>query len=94
MVTIIIIKDLQLRFFFYCNFKSVYIRIAIVMKGQAKNNTDIIEIYKKLEAELASIDPGCNACGTCCHFDAFGHVLYTSSIEIDYIRGKCGNAIF
>jgi Fe-S-cluster containining protein len=51
-----------------------------------KNNTDIKEIYTKLEAELASINPGCNACGTCCHFDEFGHVLYTSTIEIDYIR--------
>ncbi len=47
---------------------------------------DIKEIYKKLEAELESINPGCNTCGTCCHFDEFGHVLYTSNIEIDYIR--------
>jgi Fe-S-cluster containining protein len=50
------------------------------------NNTGIKEIYKQLEAELASINPGCNACGTCCHFDEFGHVLYTSTIETDYIR--------
>ncbi len=56
------------------------------MKKQAKNNTDIIEIYKKLEAELASIDPGCNACGTCCQFDTFDHVLYASTIETDYIK--------
>ncbi|MBC8555265.1 MAG: hypothetical protein H8D23_37095, partial [Candidatus Brocadiales bacterium] len=48
--------------------------------------TDIKEIYKKLEAELASINPGCNVCGTCCHFDEFGHVLYASTIETDYIR--------
>jgi Fe-S-cluster containining protein len=51
-----------------------------------KSNTNIKEIYKELEAELANINPGCNACGTCCHFDEFGHVLYTSTIEIDYIR--------
>jgi len=51
-----------------------------------KNNTDIIEIYKKLEAELAGIKPGCNACGTCCHFGEFDHVLYASTIETDYIR--------
>jgi len=50
------------------------------------NNSDIKKIYKKLEAELASINPGCNACGTCCHFDEFGHVLYTSTTETDYIR--------
>ncbi|GAX59255.1 hypothetical protein SCALIN_C01_0186 [Candidatus Scalindua japonica] len=51
-----------------------------------ENNSDINEIYKKLEAELASIDPGCVACGTCCSFDEFDHVLYASTIETDYIR--------
>ncbi len=56
------------------------------MSQRPKNNTDIKEIYKKLEAELAGINPGCNACGTCCHFDEFGHVLYASTIETDYIR--------
>jgi Fe-S-cluster containining protein len=56
------------------------------LSQRPKNNTDIKEIYKKLEAELASINPGCNACGTCCHFDEFGHVLYASTIETDYIR--------
>ena len=56
------------------------------MNQQPKNDTDIKEIYKKLEAELASINPGCNACGTCCHFDEFGHVLYSSTIETDHIR--------
>lgn len=56
------------------------------MNHHPENNTDIIEIYKKLEEELASINPGCNSCGTCCHFDEFDHVLYTSTIETDYIR--------
>ncbi len=56
------------------------------MSHRPKNNMDIIEIYKKLEAELASINPGCNSCGTCCHFDEFNHVLYASTIETNYIR--------
>jgi len=56
------------------------------LRDRPENNTDIREIYKKLEAELASINPGCNACGTCCHFDDFDHVLYSSTIETDYIR--------
>ena len=56
-----------------------------VLNHYPESNVDIIEIYKKLEAELASIDPSCNSCGTCCHFDEFGHVLYTSTIETDYI---------
>lgn len=55
------------------------------MKGRTENNPDITKIYKELEAELASINPGCDACGTCCHFDTFDHVLYASTIETDYI---------
>lgn len=53
-----------------------------------ENITDITEIYEKLEAELVSINPGCNACGTCCNFDEFDHVLYASTIETDYIRNN------
>ena len=56
------------------------------MNQQPNNNSAIKEVYKKLEDELASINPGCNACGTCCHFDEFGHVLYVSTIETDYIH--------
>ncbi len=56
-----------------------------IVNNRTKNNLEIIEIYKKLEAELSSINPGCNACGTCCHFDEFNHVLYASTIETDYI---------
>lgn len=56
------------------------------MSHRPENNTDIIEIYKKLEAELASVNSGCSACGACCHFDKFDHVLYASTIEIGYIR--------
>ena len=51
-----------------------------------ENRPEIIQIYKKLESELSSINPGCDACGACCHFDEFGHVLYTSTIETDYIK--------
>ncbi|OHB46790.1 MAG: hypothetical protein A2106_00195 [Planctomycetes bacterium GWF2_40_8] len=56
-----------------------------MMNGRSENNSDITEIYKELEAELASINPGCDACGTCCHFDKFDHILYASTVETNYI---------
>ena len=56
-----------------------------MMNGRSENNSDITEIYKELEAELASINPGCYACGTCCHFDKFDHILYASTVETNYI---------
>ncbi len=63
----------------------IYIKMDTIVNQRTKNNMEIIEIYKKLESELSSINPGCNACGTCCHFDEFNHVLYASIIETDYI---------
>ncbi len=56
------------------------------MNHLPENNPEIVEIYNELEAELASLDPGCNTCGTCCHFDEFNHVLYASTIETKYIQ--------
>ncbi len=56
-----------------------------MIKGHFEDNQDIVEIYKKLDTELAGTNPGCDACGTCCHFDTFGHELYVSTIEVNYI---------
>lgn len=50
-----------------------------------ENNSDITEIYNKIDSELSGINPGCDACGTCCHFNTYDHVLYTSNIETNYI---------
>jgi hypothetical protein len=73
------------RQFSICTIETIYIRIEQAMNHQPENNPEIVEIYNKLEAELASINPGCNTCGTCCHFDEFNHVLYASTIETKYI---------
>ncbi len=54
-------------------------------KSHFENNYDIIKIYSKLDLELSRINPGCGACGTCCHFDTFDHELYASTIEVNYI---------
>ena len=64
------------------------------MNHHPENNPEIVEIYNELEAELASLDPGCNTCGTCCHFDEFNHVLYASTIETKIHPGKRRSATF
>ena len=43
-------------------------------------------IYKELDEELAKISLGCDACGECCNFAKFDHVLYATMIEVDYIK--------
>lgn len=54
-------------------------------KNVLEINAEIVEIYDKLDLELSEINPGCNACGSCCHFNTYGHILYTSNIEVNYI---------
>lgn len=47
--------------------------------------SELVAIYQRLEDELIRLNPGCNACGTCCNFVKFDHVLYTSNIETDFV---------
>ncbi len=47
--------------------------------------SELVTLYQDLEKELTLLNPGCDTCGTCCNFSAFDHVLYASSIEVDYI---------
>lgn len=48
-------------------------------------SSELGDLYQRLEKELMLLDPGCNACGACCDFSVFDHVLYASDIEIDFI---------
>lgn len=45
----------------------------------------LMKLYKRLDEELASFQPGCEACGRCCDFPAAGHRLFASSMEVDYL---------
>ncbi len=47
--------------------------------------SELGRIYQLLEKELTQLNPGCSQCGTCCDFSTFDHILYASSIEINYI---------
>ncbi len=47
--------------------------------------SELRAIYERLETELMTLNPVCKQCGTCCKFSAFDHVLYTSSIEVNFI---------
>lgn len=43
------------------------------------------DIYEELNSDLGLQNVNCDACGKCCDFHAFDHVLYASRIEINYI---------
>ncbi|TVL98768.1 MAG: hypothetical protein CV087_20490 [Candidatus Brocadia sp. WS118] len=61
--------------------------VNMTKQGLLKGNlySELARIYELLEKELMLLNPGCNRCGACCNFSAFDHVLYASTIEVDFI---------
>lgn len=59
----------------------------MIAKGSLELNlySEVVILYQYLEKELTQLNPGCKRCGTCCNFSTFDHVLYASSIEINFI---------
>jgi Fe-S-cluster containining protein len=57
--------------------------------GQRK----VAEIYDWIDLQLASVgDPAgqCDACGRCCDFDAYDHLLYVTGPELKYLAAGLG----
>lgn len=51
---------------------------------------DLEEIYAELDRELAVLRPLCQTSGRCCKFKEFGHQLWTTRLEVDYLVGRRG----
>ena len=47
-------------------------------------------IYADLDVELAALRPLCRRSGRCCKFKEFGHQLWTTQVELDYLIGREG----
>jgi Fe-S-cluster containining protein len=48
----------------------------------------IAGLYAELDAEVARRGPTCWLSGKCCHFDAYGHRLYVTGLEIAWVLTK------
>ncbi len=46
---------------------------------------ELKNIYQELDAEVAGHKTVCRACGTCCNFEKFDHILFASRLEVNYI---------
>ncbi len=44
----------------------------------------LIELYEQLDAELPHWEFTCSASGRCCDFEAYGHRLYATTLEVVY----------
>jgi len=47
-------------------------------------------LYDELRAELDSLGPACRLTGRCCHLKEFGHQLWATRLEIEYLLEKAG----
>lgn len=47
-------------------------------------------LYGDLDRELAELRPLCQSSGRCCRFKAFGHQLWTTRLELDYLVAHQG----
>src|SRR5437588_1039575 len=45
----------------------------------------VLAIYAEADAAVASAGPRCDASGRCCRFKEYGHTLFVSQLEADYL---------
>ena len=51
-------------------------------------------LYAAFDRGTAAIAPVCRASGRCCDFEAFGHELFASRLEVDLLVAESGLAAF
>jgi hypothetical protein len=44
-------------------------------------------LYRELDREVAGIGPVCVLSGRCCRFEEYGHTLFVSTAEVEYLVG-------
>ena len=58
--------------------------------GREEVDRGLEEIYAELDRELAVLRPLCQTSGRCCKFKEFGHQLWTTRLELDYLVDHAG----
>ena len=47
-------------------------------------------LYREFDEATASVSPVCRASGRCCDFEAWGHTLFASRLEVDLLLADAG----
>jgi hypothetical protein len=51
-------------------------------------HADLREVYAELDAAVAGLAPVCLISGRCCRFEEYGHTLFLSGLEADYLMSE------
>jgi hypothetical protein len=49
--------------------------------------SDVRALYAELDAEVSRLGPVCQISGRCCRFQEYGHTLFVSQPELEYLLG-------
>jgi len=68
---------------------------AAIHHAAARSDLDaaLRAFYADLDAEVARGDARCDQSGRCCHFDAFGHRLYVTALEVAWFVRRAGSQV-
>jgi hypothetical protein len=47
--------------------------------------TELVALYSDLDAHVARLGPVCGLSGRCCRFGEYGHTLFVSAVEVEFL---------
>ena len=50
--------------------------------------SELRALYEQLDAEVAALGPVCQLSGRCCRFKEYGHTLFVSIPEVQFLLGN------
>jgi Fe-S-cluster containining protein len=53
---------------------------------------DLANLYRRLDEQVALRGPTCWISGRCCNFDAYGHLLYVTGLEVAWVVRQVGQS--
>jgi hypothetical protein len=51
----------------------------------AEAKAEVRNLYDRLDAEVAKLGPICALSGRCCRFEEYGHTLFVSNFEVQFL---------
>ena len=55
---------------------------------------ELRDLYAEFDRRTAEVAPVCRASGRCCDFEAFGHTLFASRLEVEVLVAESGLSAF
>jgi Fe-S-cluster containining protein len=54
-------------------------------RDSSEPDTELRALYEQLDSEVARLGPICQLSGRCCRFQEYGHTLFVSNLEVQFL---------